>query len=329
MADSFSPLLGLRLQQTGNNQNTWGDLLNSDTITPLENAVAGRVSHPVTGGTLDLSASPLVEQVQIFTGTLTADQTIIIPNLSKAMKVWNATSGSFSLVIKTASGTAARIPGSTIKDVYCDAGNNVFRLDASEVGEIKHFGRTSAPPGYLVCDGSAISRTGYPDLFAAIGTTWGAGNGATTFNLPDLVTNNRYLRASGGSLSVGQTQADDIKPHSHTASGSTSVSLSIAGDGAWTPSISISDPTHSHQAGAPNAIVVVAGTGISFSAGTGLGTVNSTNNSATGITATSSSIGNHTHSGSSASASTNVTVNNSSGTETRPHSAIALVCIRY
>jgi microcystin-dependent protein len=42
------------------------------------------------------------------------------------------------------------------------------------------------PAGFLLCDGSAVSRTTYADLFAAIGTLWGAGNGTTTFNVPNL-----------------------------------------------------------------------------------------------------------------------------------------------
>jgi hypothetical protein len=44
----------------------------------------------------------------------------------------------------------------------------------------------SAPSGWLLCDGSAVSRAGYSALFAIVGTTYGAGDGATTFNLPDL-----------------------------------------------------------------------------------------------------------------------------------------------
>jgi len=48
-----------------------------------------------------------------------------------------------------------------------------------------YFG-ASAPTGWLFCDGSAVSRTTYAALFTAIGTTFGAGNGSTTFNLPDL-----------------------------------------------------------------------------------------------------------------------------------------------
>lgn len=44
----------------------------------------------------------------------------------------------------------------------------------------------AVPTGYLTCDGSAVSRAGYADLFAAIGTTFGVGDGSTTFNLPTL-----------------------------------------------------------------------------------------------------------------------------------------------
>jgi len=56
----------------------------------------------------------------------------------------------------------------------------------SEVGAIKPWGKATAPVGYLLCDGTAVSRTTYADLFAVISTTYGAGNGSTTFNVPDL-----------------------------------------------------------------------------------------------------------------------------------------------
>jgi microcystin-dependent protein len=336
MADSFSTLLNLRLQQTGGNSNTWGDLLNSDVFVPLENAIAGRTSYTVTGGTLDLSAAPIQHGAISLQGTLTADQTIILPNLSKQLLVFNNLAGAFALLLKTATGGAIAIPQATQKRLYCDGAGNLYRDDRAEVGEIKFFATTTAPPGYYPCDGRAISRAANPDLFAAIGTTWGPGNGATTFNVPDLVTNNRYLRAAGGALSVGQTQTDDVKPHNHTASASTSgsVSLSIVGDGGWTPSIFINDPSHTHAVGGTSANVVkwTAGGGDGGSGGPSNLILNSTiSNATTGITATSTGIGNHAHAGSSASlsASTSVIVNNSSGGETRPHSAVALICIRY
>ena len=53
-------------------------------------------------------------------------------------------------------------------------------------GVIKMYAGTTAPLGWLICDGSAVSRTVYAKLFHAIGTTYGAGDGSTTFNLPDL-----------------------------------------------------------------------------------------------------------------------------------------------
>src|SRR3546814_17750408 len=54
------------------------------------------------------------------------------------------------------------------------------------IGSVVDFAGTTAPTGYLLCYGQAIGRSEYSDLFDAIGTVWGIGDGATTFNLPDL-----------------------------------------------------------------------------------------------------------------------------------------------
>lgn len=59
------------------------------------------------------------------------------------------------------------------------------------------------PSGYLLCDGAAISRTMYPDLFSVIGTTYGAGDGSTTFNVPDYNTAKRFAQ--------GDTVAGTVK----------------------------------------------------------------------------------------------------------------------
>jgi microcystin-dependent protein len=56
----------------------------------------------------------------------------------------------------------------------------------SEVGTIKPWGKTTAPSGYLLCDGTAVSRTTYAELYVVLGDTYGAGNGSTTFNVPQL-----------------------------------------------------------------------------------------------------------------------------------------------
>lgn len=65
----------------------------------------------------------------------------------------------------------------------------------------------SPPSGFFECDGSPVSRTAYSDLFSAIGTTWGAGDGSTTFNLPDL--QGAFLRGTGshGSSTMANSSA--------------------------------------------------------------------------------------------------------------------------
>ena len=109
-------------------------------------------------------------------------------------------------------------------------------------GIVAPFAGASAPTGWLVCDGSAVSRTTYAALFSAIGTNWGAGDNSTTFNLPDLrarapigvnpasggnsALSTRTLGTNGGSESVTLT-SNNLPAHTHA----------------------VSDPGHVHSAG--------------------------------------------------------------------------------
>ena len=73
---------------------------------------------------------------------------------------------------------------------------------AVPTGMIAFFDLTEVPDGWLVCDGSAVSRTTYANLFAKIGTRHGAGDGSTTFNLPDMDA--RFLEGTTDTSKVGQ-----------------------------------------------------------------------------------------------------------------------------
>lgn len=85
---------------------------------------------------------------------------------------------------------------------------------------------SSDPDGFLICDGRAISRATYAALFEAIGTNWGAGNGTTTFNIPDLLgrtmvcagagsgLTNRVVGAQGGAETHVLTEAQ-MPSHGH------------------------------------------------------------------------------------------------------------------
>jgi len=74
-------------------------------------------------------------------------------------------------------------------------------------GVIGYFGMSSAPTGWLKCNGAAISRTTYSDLFAEIRTTFGTGDGSTTFNVPDL--RGEFVRSldDGAGVDTGRTLA--------------------------------------------------------------------------------------------------------------------------
>ena len=86
-------------------------------------------------------------------------------------------------------------------------------------GAVQAFAMNSAPSGWLAADGSNVNRTTYAALFSAIGTTYGSGDGSTTFDLPDL--RGYFVRGSGtngdgtAAGTFGVKQADDLKSHSH------------------------------------------------------------------------------------------------------------------
>lgn len=161
-------------------------------------------------------------------------------------------------------------------------GQAVIADTSSPPGMLAPYAGGSAPTGWLLCDGAAVSRSTYANLFAAIGTAYGAGNGSTTFNVPDLrgrtpVGRNGgsfpTLGGTGGAETVTLTAAQSGLPsHNHGASASS------GGAGGHSHSGSTSSPspaTHAHGFSTPtftysgrgtgnqNTVVSVASTGSS------------------------------------------------------------------
>ena len=91
--------------------------------------------------------------------------------------------------------------------------------ESAPIGTIMAFPIDKIPNGWLICNGAAISRTTYKALFNVIGTTYGAGDGSTTFNLPDF--QGKFLRGYGSydsnrrSGNIAQVQEDTIQNHRH------------------------------------------------------------------------------------------------------------------
>ena len=116
--------------------------------------------------------------------------------------------------------------------------SRVLDLWAGMTGTILDFAGTSSPPGWLMCYGQAVSRATYPNLFAAIGTTFGAGDGLNTFNLPDT-----RGRAAIGKDDMGGTAANRITP---TGSGIAGAVLGSAGGNETHTLTTVHMPTHTH-----------------------------------------------------------------------------------
>lgn len=117
---------------------------------------------------------------------------------------------------KNLSDVASKATARTNLDVFSKDESNA----AGQPGDIKYTARNAAPTGWMKANGAAISRTAYAALFAAIGTTYGAGDGVNTFNLPDL--RGEFIRCwdDGRGIdtgrAIGSAQSDEFKSHTHT-----------------------------------------------------------------------------------------------------------------
>ena len=116
------------------------------------------------------------------------------------------------------------------------------------VGSVVAYAGASAPPGFLLCNGQAVSRTTYAGLFTAIGTTYGIGDGATTFNVPNL--SGQFIRGRGldpigtkQDSAVGtHTHPLNDPGHDHSTTGNTSHTHTQAAH-----THVVGDPGHGHQ----------------------------------------------------------------------------------
>lgn len=128
-------------------------------------------------------------------------------------------------------------------------------VNRSEVGAIKPWTKSTAPDGYLLCDGAAVSRTTFADLFAVVGTTYGAGDSSTTFNVPNLqgkmpqgFDGNTYnLAGTGGANTVTVSVTNN-----QAATNATNQSVTITGSIDNTSLTTAQLASHSHSPGGAN-----------------------------------------------------------------------------
>jgi len=293
MVDTYTTgKLGLIEPARGGYVDTWDEPLYANWQT-LDAAVSGTTSITLSNSNVVLtvptfptntnppSVSTSCQNLRLYlTGTLAANLTIYIPaTVGGFWIVDDATTGSYTVTVKTTavgSTGVLSVQGSAII-IYSD-GTNVKLADSGILDPkylvrtgtvIQYAGNSPFPTGYLSCDGSAVSRTTYATLFAAIGTIWGSGDGLNTFNLPDL--QNLFVRGASGTSGAGTSEAQSIQSHTHSATATdaghthttphANASPGVAGGGYVGGSSPYQDALNPTGTGFANISVTVASTG--------------------------------------------------------------------
>jgi microcystin-dependent protein len=230
MPSTFSPNLRIELIGNGEQAGNWGSTTNTNLGTLIEQAISGYVTVSVTtanqaftyaDGVSDQARNAIIE----LTTTTGAAFNVYAPPSPKLYVIKNASAHAATVYNSTvagnttAAGTGVTIPAGLATAIWTDGTNFSAQTSSVPTGAVFYFAMNAAPNGYLEADGTAISRTTYAALFAAVGTTFGSGDGSSTFNLPDLRA--EFIRGWDDGRGVdtgrvfGSTQADELKAHKH------------------------------------------------------------------------------------------------------------------
>lgn len=184
--------------------------------------VASTYLKKAVGGAANVVLSETESQNAVieFTGALAANISVSVPARGRQWKIVNATTGPYTLTLKTPDGAGAVITQGSVVEAYCD-GVSVYQVAAASngvTGEIKPFATNVAPFGYLKANGAAVSRATYAALFAALVTAAGftpqaftipIGSGVFTKAAHGMATGARVRLSSTGALPTGLSAGVD------------------------------------------------------------------------------------------------------------------------
>jgi hypothetical protein len=356
MADTVTTKLGLTKPEIGASNNTWGTKINANFDILDQKTVRNSIQWTVTPGDDNPTSTGGAFLVTRFgNDQLRVDDPLTINRQTGDVTITDNLSITKVSLHSTGSVSAPSISFTGAADIgfygvnfgvspkqFGIAGRLVGN-GAVPAGAIMDFAGPSPPAGWLTCDGQAVSRTTYADLFAAIGGTWGGGDGSTTFNLPNLLSRFRRHRdnstLAGG---VGNQQSPTNLSHYHNVvyNGGTGLmdrSIDHLHNLGGTTGFMNQNNTHGHSLSGNGDVVHNdanygggVGGGGAFGHTTGALSVNGVDINHThnlpGTTGASDRDLNHAHS-----MSFNINTGGGSadnGNESRPYSATVLACIK-
>jgi len=221
MASSFTTNLDLEKPAPGDQANAWGLTLNSN-FDSIDTAISLKYAGTPQGNL----AGSFVGQIAVDTSNNIIYICTTAGNIGAS--VWTPSNLADSTIALTGDVTGSSSFSNGNVSIA-----TTYATSPVPSGIISMFGGTSAPTGYLLCDGTAVSRTTYADLYAIIATNFGSGNGSSTFNLPNL--QDKFPIGKGSTYSLNNT-------------GGSSTFTPAGTNGSITPSgtVSVSGSTGSH-----------------------------------------------------------------------------------
>lgn len=249
---------------------TYADSYNIRTTSVKFNDVADAIDGVITrqygSTTLGTSSAYIANPTPAWQSYDASSIIVIIPHITNAasptIQISPATNGVAAKALKigdVALGAGILQQGVPTILAYTGVHFEVLLQNISvPVGQITSFAGSSAPTGYLLCNGAAVSRATYSTLFGVISTTYGIGDGTTTFNVPDLVR--RVPLGKGTTDALGDsdgiaaasralTHRHTVYKHYHGMGAGANATVDIGHDhapSAVTGTVGGSDGTHSH-----------------------------------------------------------------------------------
>lgn len=263
---------GYVLKSNGSGAPTWTSATLTDTKVTVAALTSGTTYYPILATGTGTATRQIDSTLQSFTykataGTTSTNGTSTL-ELGNSIASGTANNQQGGLVLYSTTRFPTAIKAGTLTSgrtlTLPDKTGTVALIDDVEanstpIGIIQAYAGSTAPTGWLICDGSAVSRTTYSDLFEVIGTTYGTGNGSTTFNLPDL----RGRAPIGSGLGTAE---DAVERTLGQSGGSERVTLTVE-----------QMPSHTHKDGTNASVAYVGHTGtntaqVAFDANSGRAT---------------------------------------------------------